>query len=526
MHLALGLLILGGLFDFGPKLERAFSQMAYAEMTQEYGLVEHPLLTPFIQAAGARIAEQAERKAIQYRYLILKTPMENAFATGNGDQYITLGLLMLADNSDEATLVLAHETAHNADKHVIQGLKEQLGISLLFFSLADRLSEEEQILFGVLATLRTLHYSRKDEYRADQLAVRYAVRAGYNPYYYESLFRKLEVLYPTGRLSRLDIAFSSHPRTTDRIARVRQEAEKEIGARQEAFVSALADRGFFREAETFRAGLPDLEQSPDRKAPPASSSGPDYIKALLQTEARLTAAHRAHTQALYRLYEDADYYLQAGAPLGALRDYSQALAAVEIRNSLDRQAVYFLRKTRQAVQDLEVLPSFAPEELQQAVRCVEARARAYLQLPAPADEEVVRALRAWQGQSLREATWRALQSAREERRAREDQLNELLVCALQVLTIRGEDLIRHAEITDADLLKAYFHQAGLGEAWTRSLRADPEAPLRALLAATAEASPKATWTFLNLLVGDLRRLLMGPRYDQHRMLYVILEGGP
>ncbi|MHA2611884.1 MAG: M48 family metalloprotease [bacterium JZ-2024 1] len=252
-------LFLLGLFDWGPGLEKNFARMAESQIRQEYGYVTHPLLWKYVQQTGGKIAKVPERQKFPYKYYVVRALEENAFAVGAGYQFVTLGLLQMADTEDEVAAVIGHETAHNADKHVIQGIKDQFGVLALFLVLERKMSDDQELLYGLLATLRQLKMSRKDEFRADQLGVQYSALSGYNPYYALTLFDKLERAYPTGKMSKLEIAFSSHPRTPDRMDRIRGEIQKIINSPVGAELGEnLLERGYPHEAREF------LEKAPER----------------------------------------------------------------------------------------------------------------------------------------------------------------------------------------------------------------------------------------------------------------------
>ncbi|MFN4182112.1 MAG: M48 family metalloprotease, partial [bacterium] len=252
-------LFLLGLFDWGPALEKNFAQMAESQIRQEYGYVTQPLLAKYVQHTGGKIAKIPERQKFPYRYYVVRTLEENAFATGAGYQFVTLGILQMADTEDEVAAVIGHEIAHNADKHVIQGIKDQFGILALFLVLERKMSDDQELLYGLLATLRQLRMSRKDEFRADQLGVQYSAKSGYNPYYAITLFDKLERAYPTGKMSKLEIAFSSHPRTPDRMERIRGEIQRIMNSPVGGELGQnLLVRGYPQEAREF------LEKAPAR----------------------------------------------------------------------------------------------------------------------------------------------------------------------------------------------------------------------------------------------------------------------
>ncbi|MGH8103813.1 MAG: M48 family metalloprotease, partial [bacterium] len=247
------LVSIGGFFDFGPKLEKTLGRDTYNSMKQDPGFNQTPLLNRYVQTMGERIGKVADRRRISYIYNIVNADEENAFAAGAGYTFITLGMLKMSDMEDEVAAVLGHETSHNSDKHVIQAVKENLALGIGFLALSSKMSNDQALLFGALAQLRGLHYGRQDENRADQLGVIYASRAGYNPYYMLTEFEKLEKAYPTGKMSKLDVALASHPRTPDRMRKMQGEINRvEADPKQSlALGQTLYARGYYKESQHY-----------------------------------------------------------------------------------------------------------------------------------------------------------------------------------------------------------------------------------------------------------------------------------
>lgn len=247
------LLSLAGFFDLGPKLEKSVGKETFNSVKKDPGFNQTPLLIRYVQTLGARLGQVADRKTIRYNYNIVNMDEENAFAAGAGYTFVTMGMLKMSDTEDEVAVVMAHETGHNSDKHIIKAVKDQLAVTGLFLGLASQMSNDQAYLFGALAQLRSLHYGRQDENRADQLGVLYASRAGYNPYYMLTSFEKLEGAHPTGRMSKLDVALSSHPRTPDRMRKIQGYINVLEANPQDSLQLGrkLYARGYYKESEHY-----------------------------------------------------------------------------------------------------------------------------------------------------------------------------------------------------------------------------------------------------------------------------------
>lgn len=584
--IGIALVFAGGLFDWGPKLEKSFASLTHSEVRSAYGLVEYAPLIRYVNAIGEPIAKASPRTNIQYRYYIVRMPVENAFATGAGYQYITTGMLQVSDTADEVAGILAHETAHNADKHVIQNIKDQFGVTALYLSVAEKMSEDQQILFGVLSNLRSLRYSRKDEYKADELGTRFMSQAGFNPYYFVTSFQKLEAAHPTGRMSRLEISFSSHPRTPDRIQRINgyiQGIEKDSSASY-ALGKKLYERGYYLEARSFLQKA--VEQKPEHQEAQVvlaridellekkGDSGENglgkgaswgtvltgspmeplevggLISAMLSEEGDLTFQadrNRADVENALTALERAGSGYDAFSAFQ--KEYfgaaAQAEQELEALHAQDRTVLLLARKTRLMLEKTKDIPTLSLRKLTRASECVAEVTGKYRQEEVPEARELSGMVTAFYAYSQSPASTgmvnREAASAKQKREARQKWVNRAYECSTDALAYRIADfLFLLYEERPEETLK-YVKTAGLlGEGRGDSLDqwiGQPEAT-RILLVPYAVGNPsnsrqpaetaldrEAIWTHLNLVFGDLYRMLSGPQYQPDVSLYVRVSEG-
>lgn len=163
----------------------------------------------------------ADRPDIDYRVTVLDDDRQvNAFALPGGPMYVYTGLLLLAEDEAELAGVLAHELAHVVARHSANRMGTQFGVQLL---MSMALGEEPQALARVAADIAgagaLAHFSRDDEREADDIGLRYAAAAGYDPGGLVSLFEKMAGLHD-GSPSALETFLASHPAPEERIARL------------------------------------------------------------------------------------------------------------------------------------------------------------------------------------------------------------------------------------------------------------------------------------------------------------------
>jgi predicted Zn-dependent protease len=111
--------------------------------------------------------------------------VENAFAVPGGYVYITRQLMTIMNDEAELAFALGHEAGHIAGNHAQQRerVSQRNSIFGVFGAILGGVFGNSAIgnLLSQGAQLRTLSFSRAQEYQADTLATRYLVSAGYDP---------------------------------------------------------------------------------------------------------------------------------------------------------------------------------------------------------------------------------------------------------------------------------------------------------------------------------------------------------
>jgi len=187
------------------------------------GKVPNAQLQTYVSEVGGKVARVADRK-IPYEFTLLASDVPNAFALPGGKVYITAGLMKKINNERQLAAVLGHEIGHVCALHNVHAMQRQWGAKILL-KLAQYAMEGEYASAAKTATeystkFLNLRYSRKDEYQADELGIRYMVRAGYNPC---GMIELMEILLKQekGKESAFRELFQSHPLTRKRIDQVR-----------------------------------------------------------------------------------------------------------------------------------------------------------------------------------------------------------------------------------------------------------------------------------------------------------------
>lgn len=161
------------------------------------GIYHHPELTDYINEVGNIVVEATDAYDINFKFFILDTDLVNGYACPGGIVFITRGMLKMIRTEAELACVLAHEIAHIARHHGMLEMaerKHQIAADDVFAELDDEMEsfgivqdekwqkvedEMEQLSFEIFETLingRLQQYEKE----ADELAIIYASRAGYN----------------------------------------------------------------------------------------------------------------------------------------------------------------------------------------------------------------------------------------------------------------------------------------------------------------------------------------------------------
>jgi predicted Zn-dependent protease len=200
--------------------ERQLGTRMAAELEQQVALVADPAVQAYVQALGAELVARAPEvpAGTRFEFRVIDDPETvNAMALPGGYIYVYSGLLHGARNAAEVAGVLAHEIAHVAERHVAAQLVTALGAqALVALAQGGEAGELGRRALALLTDGALSAHSRTAEREADELAVQYLVRAGWNPRSYASFLRRLG----TGGQEGLVTSFlRSHPHPEERAER-------------------------------------------------------------------------------------------------------------------------------------------------------------------------------------------------------------------------------------------------------------------------------------------------------------------
>ena len=203
--------------------EISLGQQSDQQVREEMGVYPDAQLQRYVEEIGQRLARASERPNLPWHFAVVDVPAVNAFALPGGYIYITRGILPFLDNEAQLAGVLGHEVGHVTARHAVQQYSKAtsagLGVALLgiFVPEARPLQGVTESALGLLF----LKYGRDDEVQADDLGVRYASRAGWDPSGVAGMLTTLARLDEAGGSSKgVPNWLSTHPAAADRVQKV------------------------------------------------------------------------------------------------------------------------------------------------------------------------------------------------------------------------------------------------------------------------------------------------------------------
>jgi predicted Zn-dependent protease len=213
--------------------QQSMGEDAFAEALKD---TKHPSIESGAEhdrvvRVGRKIAAAAGKEHdpnYNWEFKLLRADdVPNAFCLPGGKVAVYSGILPLAQNEDGLAAVLGHEVAHatleHGAKRMTQGLVLNIGLAVAAAGVSMSKMTNEQKL-GVVAALGAgtqlglvLPFSREDESDADVMGIRYAIRAGYDPWEAPKLWERMAQLGDAG-----PTWLSTHPDPLARAEKLRE----------------------------------------------------------------------------------------------------------------------------------------------------------------------------------------------------------------------------------------------------------------------------------------------------------------
>jgi len=215
--------------------EISIGRNAHPQIVQQFGYYRNERLQQYVSEVGQKLVCVCRRPDIAYHFTVLDTDMENAFAVPGGYIYITRGLLALMNSEAELAGVLGHEIGHTVGRDSVALMSQNMVAQIAVLAGAAGASAgpsggDIAMATNQLFNALMLGFSREREYLADEQAVDYMIKAGYDPLQMICFLRTLSYISqgPTGVQQYL----TTHPYIFDRITRVEAKAKVSFAMQQ------------------------------------------------------------------------------------------------------------------------------------------------------------------------------------------------------------------------------------------------------------------------------------------------------
>jgi predicted Zn-dependent protease len=238
--------------------EIEYGQRFDPEILKEYGYYDSGALQEYISQVGRKLAKICDRPDLIFHFKVVNSPILNAFALPGGYVYVTRGLLAYLNSEAELAGVLGHEIGHVNARHAVRqytqaaGYQIASGVLSIFVPQTRNLGQLADVIFLGISR----GYSREYELEADQLGIKYAALAGYDPAGVQSFLTSLERIDKATNEKTYHGLFSTHPETKTRIDKVIEEIKNN---------PSMASRTFSVLSSEYKNHIDGLLFGPDPK---------------------------------------------------------------------------------------------------------------------------------------------------------------------------------------------------------------------------------------------------------------------
>ncbi len=262
--------------------EYELGQELLIQLRHELPIIEDVELNYYLNNLGARLLSNADATAFPFTFLILDSPVVNAFAAPGGIIVVHTGLVELAQNEDELAGVLAHEIAHVTQRHLARfyakankvDLGTTLGIIAAIIASANSAAAGQAALYAGLAANASakLAFTRANEREADRVGKVILEKSGFDPNAMGRFFERLRDASMVDEETTLEF-LQTHPLPSARIADQLTIGTKKQHEKMSAHTHDSLD------FELFRARVQGLSENLPRQADGARKDAVIFARA-------------------------------------------------------------------------------------------------------------------------------------------------------------------------------------------------------------------------------------------------------
>jgi len=235
--------IIGSTSEIDYESERTIGESLALEGFRRYGMpVQDARVQRYVNLVGNAVARNSLRPGIPYRFVVVNSPLQNAFSCPGGIIFISEGLLKTIRDEAQLAGILAHEVAHVGHKHALQSIQRARffqGVGKI--SSATMEGEKGKQFEDMIGNLQNVLFDKgldqNMEFEADRGAMQTAYRTGYDPRGIIDVLRELQRIQASSQ--KRGSWFSTHPPLSERIRRCEAEMKRYPDANS---LARLSDR--------------------------------------------------------------------------------------------------------------------------------------------------------------------------------------------------------------------------------------------------------------------------------------------
>ncbi len=222
--------ILGSTSEMDYKSERTIGESLALEGFRRYGLpVKDKALQQYVNLVGNAVARNSDRPNIPYNFVVVESPLQNAFSCPGGIIFVSSGLLKTIQSEDQLAGVLAHEVAHVGHKHALKSIQRAQffnGVGKITAATMEgkKGKEFENMIGSLQNTLFDKGLDQSMEFEADTSALETAYRTGYDPNGFIEVLKELKRIQ--SQSTQKGSWFSTHPPLSQRISNCEQQLRR------------------------------------------------------------------------------------------------------------------------------------------------------------------------------------------------------------------------------------------------------------------------------------------------------------
>lgn len=235
--------VLGSTQQLDYKSERTIGENLAVQGFRRYGMpVQNQPMQHYVNLVGLAVATNSPRPNIPYRFVVVDSQVQNAFACPGGIVFVSSALMQAMRTEAQLACILAHEVGHVAHRHALKSIQRAQffsGVGQITASTmkGDKGAQFENMINDMQNVLFDKGLDQNMEYEADATSMETAYRTGYNPAGLMETLQSLQKLEASS--TKKGSWFSTHPPLSSRIAKNQAQMKQYPDAKT---LAVLADR--------------------------------------------------------------------------------------------------------------------------------------------------------------------------------------------------------------------------------------------------------------------------------------------